>query len=166
VVIFPTMTYVVTRPGGWWEIRESVATPRGPRARTLASFKALTDEVLARARAAAGRPFELADVVRSARRAGAPIERSEPDAHARGLTRALARGERPRSGLRRLLVSGLSDDPAVRRAFDDSIARWIGATPRQRGDALVQLLGLADAIPSKRPGTRCAFPGLSPERLR
>ena len=43
------MAYVVTRPRGRFEIRESVHTDKGPRARSLASFTELSDEVLARA---------------------------------------------------------------------------------------------------------------------
>ena len=44
----PTMAYVVERRSGHWEIRESVHTAAGPRARTLATFRMLTDEVLER----------------------------------------------------------------------------------------------------------------------
>ena len=40
------MAYVVARPRGRFEIRESVHTPKGPRARSLANFAHLTDEVL------------------------------------------------------------------------------------------------------------------------
>ena len=41
------MAYVVARPKGRFEIRESVHTPKGPRARSLANFPELTDDVLA-----------------------------------------------------------------------------------------------------------------------
>jgi hypothetical protein len=73
------MAYVVARPRGRFEIRESVHTPEGPRARSLASFAVLTDEVLARARERAVRPFDTDAVRASATRAGvaAPLPRHE-----------------------------------------------------------------------------------------
>jgi hypothetical protein len=59
------MAYVVTRPNGRFEIRESVHTPKGPRARSLANFATFTDEVLERAGKRARRPFD-AEAVRAA----------------------------------------------------------------------------------------------------
>jgi hypothetical protein len=35
---------------------------------------------------------------------------------------------------------------------------WVGATNRERADALEDLLGLADAIPSKKRAARSRFP--------
>jgi hypothetical protein len=58
------MAYVVARPKGRFEIRESVHTPKGPRARTLANFEQLTDKVLETARQRATRPFDP-DAVRA-----------------------------------------------------------------------------------------------------
>ena len=58
------MAYVVARPKGRFEIRESVYTPKGPRARTLANFEELTDKVLDTARHRASRPFDP-DAVRA-----------------------------------------------------------------------------------------------------
>ncbi len=52
------MAYVVARPKGRFEIRESVHTHKGPRARSLANFARLSDEVLATARRRASRPFD------------------------------------------------------------------------------------------------------------
>ncbi len=60
------MAYVVARPRGRFEIRESVHTPKGPRARSLANFAHLDDEVLDRARRRASRPFDT-EAVRAAR---------------------------------------------------------------------------------------------------
>jgi hypothetical protein len=68
------MAYVVARPRGRFEIRESVHTPKGPRARSLASFKELDDEVLAKARRRASRPFDEDAVRASAVRAVAPAQ--------------------------------------------------------------------------------------------
>ncbi len=81
------MAYVVARPKGRFEIRESVHTPKGPRARSLANFAILTDDVLARARRRASRPFDV-DAVRTgaaaaaaraaAERAGGPPDPGTP----------------------------------------------------------------------------------------
>jgi hypothetical protein len=59
------MAYVVARPRGRFEIRESVHTPLGPRARSLANFARFSDQVLERARKRATRPFD-AEAVRAA----------------------------------------------------------------------------------------------------
>ncbi len=69
------MAYVVARPKGRFEIRESVHTPRGPRARSLAGFTQLTDEVLAAASRRAIRPFDAEAVRASAARAASPTPR-------------------------------------------------------------------------------------------
>ncbi len=69
------MAYVVARPRGRFEIRESVHTSKGPRARSLAGFTRLTDEVLATAGRRATRPFDAEAVRASAARAGAPTHR-------------------------------------------------------------------------------------------
>jgi hypothetical protein len=59
------MAYVVARPKGRFEIRESVHTPKGPRARTLANFEQLLDT----ARLRASRPFDPDAVLASAEKA-------------------------------------------------------------------------------------------------
>lgn len=75
------MAYVVARPKGRFEIRESVHTPKGPRARSLANFAHFSDEVLDRARRRASRPFDAeavrAAAARVAEQAPAPIPRHE-----------------------------------------------------------------------------------------
>jgi hypothetical protein len=59
------MAYAVVRPKGRFEIRESLHTPDGPRARSLAGFDVLTDEVVAKAAQRAQRPFDLEAVLAS-----------------------------------------------------------------------------------------------------
>lgn len=159
----PTMAYVVRRPKGRWEIRESFSTRAGPRARTLATFRTLSLEVIERAARAAHARFDRDGLVRAARRAGVPFQTSEADALARSLLRSVARGAKVRPGLGRLLVDRLGDAGA--HSVDESLAGWIGATPEERAAALVDLLGLADRLPKPRKGT-LRFPGLSPARLR
>lgn len=150
------MAYVVRRPAGRWEIRESYSTPAGPRARTLVTFQTLIPEVIDRAARAAKTNFDARAVVRSAKRAGTPIAPSPADSRAIALVRSLARDEPIRPGLRRMLADRLSGRPV-----DDDLAEWIGASTTARGEALVDLLGLADRLPGPRR-TPLRFPRLVP----
>lgn len=155
------MAYVVRRPGGRWEIRESYVTERGPRARTLATFKTLSPTTVEKAAAKARTPFEPEAVLDSARRAGAPVELSRGDALATRLLRELGRDARIRPGLRRLLLEQLED--IEMGTVDDSLAHWVGASERERADALVDLLDLADRLP--KPGRRpLQYPGSAQSR--
>ena len=137
------MAYVVARPKGRFEIRESVHTPKGPRARSLANFAQLSDEVLARARRRATRPFD-AEAVRAAA--------------TRAAQKGTPRHERPET--RRFVE-------ASRR-----MARSLEQVPREDdrqdpGDALFDLLGLVAQITAFRPPSRAEplrFPPLA--RLR
>jgi hypothetical protein len=67
------VAYVVARANGRFEIRESVHTSKGPRARSLANFELLTDGVLNKAAGRSTRPFDPVAVLGSADRVGAPI---------------------------------------------------------------------------------------------
>src|ERR1035437_8373265 len=71
------MAYVVARPAERFEIRESVHTTRGPRARSLANFGILTARFRAVAGVRAERPFDARAVLASARRAGARVTAME-----------------------------------------------------------------------------------------
>jgi hypothetical protein len=157
------MAYVVRRPAGRWEIRESYATPKGPRSRTLASFSALTPEVAAGAQKAARGSIDPDGLLRAARRAGAPIARAPQDALAEALIRALARGPAIRPGLRRLLLERLRAREARSSRPDDSFHEWIGRTPAERGEALVELLGLGDRLPKPKRNA-LGFPRLARRR--
>ena len=123
------MAYVAARRNGRFEIRESVHTPKGPRARSLASFEVLSDEVLARAEGRAVRPFDADAVIASGRRAGAKV------AVARD-TPARVRGARFVRASRRM-ASTLERPPAQR-----------GMDP---GRTLIELLGFADAVRQSQP---------------
>jgi len=120
------MAYVATRRDGRYEIRESVHTPRGPRARSLAGFAILTDDVIARAARRATRSFDAAAVIASGRRAGAPVEAVASAMSSRQFVEA---SRRMASSLRRSPASGRGDP----------------------GQALVDLLGFADAVTSSHP---------------
>jgi len=162
------MAYVVDRtpragPGAArrFEVRESVAGPNGPRARTLATFTVLDEVALAKARARALRPFHESDVASSARRLGAPVAVETPaERHARALLAELRAGRRPPPVLAALLRDALATDLEV----DDNVeaaAEWIGASDQRRGDTLVDLLELADVIPLRRRPEATAFPRIS-----
>jgi len=128
------MAYVVTRPKGRFEIRESVHTPKGPRARSLANFAHLTDEVLTSARGRASRPFDADAVRASARRAGVPV----------------------RARRRRQRITGA----AQARGFVESSRRMAASletrpttpgTGRDPGDSLVDLLGFVAQVKAYTP---------------
>jgi hypothetical protein len=124
------MAYVVARPGGRFEIRESIHTPAGPRARSLAGFGVLTDEVLAKAERRAQRPFDLEAVLASGRRAGAStagVVRKGSESGAR--SRFVEASRRMAMSLQR---------PPATRSLD-------------AGAALIDLLGFADAVRSSQP---------------
>jgi hypothetical protein len=136
------MAYVVARPKGRFEIRESLHTPDGPRARSLAGFDVLTDAVLAKAARRAQRPFDVAAVLASASRAGAP-------ATAGGGGRADDSRIRFVEASRRM-ARALQHPPTVR--------------PVDPGAALIDLLGFADAVTRSqppRPPAPLEFPVLS-----
>lgn len=154
----PTMAFVVARPGGAWEIRESRATAGGPRARTLATFRELTPEVIDRARARAATPVAPEDLVRAAVRAGAPVGSSGADHAARALLRELARGRRPAPVLRRLLAEALASDGSPGGEDLRAGGPWLGATPHERAEALRDLLLLTDRLPPPRRRSKLRFP--------
>ena len=136
------MAYVVARPRGRFEIRESLHTPDGPRARSLAGFDVLSGAVLAKAARRAQRPFDVAAVLSSGRRAGAPVtvgaEGEADDARGRFVAAS------------RRMARALQRQPAHK--------------PIDPGAALIDLLGFADAVTRAqppRPPAPLEFPVLS-----
>ncbi len=136
------MAYVVARPKGRFEIRESVHTAKGPRARSLAGFTRLTDEVLATAGRRATRPFDAEKVRASATRAAAATPR-----HLRPDTRQFVESSRRMArSLERVRPPADRPDP---------------------GDALIGLLGFVARVKPfgpARPPAPLGFPPLA--RLR
>jgi len=151
------MAYVVSRPGGRWEIRESVATARGPRSRTLATFRRLTPEVVDRAASRASRPTSATEIRAAARRVGAT--NSVADAAARTLLTEIGLGRPPSPGLRRVLAGLLADPPHEDPDLGDAIL-WADAPAEERAAALRGLLRFVGTLPSvhTRP---LSFPPLS-----
>lgn len=149
------MAYVVARPGGSWEIRESRSTRAGPRSRTLATFRTLTPEVVEQARERSSKPLEPREVRSAALRAGAPIETTPSDRAARELLAALTAGQPPRPVMRRVLTAALGGEAAEGLSQNArAAARWVTATPRERADTLRDLLLLTDRLPPPRRRSR------------
>lgn len=139
------MAYVVARPNGRFEIRESHHTSRGPRARTLAGFTVLSESTLARAASRATKPFDAQSVLASARRAGAPVGEAQAP-------RREAQEARSAFVVASHRMAAIAARPRPDRARVDP------------GAALIELLGFADAVASSRPaapGTQLAFPVLT-----
>jgi hypothetical protein len=152
------MAYVVARPRGRFEIRESVHTSRGPRARTLANFEELTDAVLDKARQRASRPFDPAAVRASASKAQKTVEARRATRKPLGGVAAPVRPE-----MRRFVESSRRTAASL-----ESRPPQAGLT-QDPGDALIDrlLLELTAQIPAfngpRRPEP-LRFP--SPARLR
>jgi len=158
------MAFVVPTKRGGYEIRESRSTPKGPRSRTLATFSELTDDAIEKARAKADKPPSPEELRAAARRVGAPVARAPADRAARELIAELGKGREPEPRLRRLLAAMLGDTQGAAAAPADpsrAVAEWMVATPAERGKSLVDLLLLADALPSGgRRGKPLRFPRL------
>jgi hypothetical protein len=165
------MAFIVPTKKGVFEIRESHSTPRGPRSRTLASFKELDSETIEKAQARATKPLAAEELREGALRAGARVAPEPVDRAARELLGKLAKGERPDPMLKRLLLDALENEDRSDRPSDPSatvsdaarsVSEWVGATPREKGDALADLLSLVDALPLRRRPDTIGFPRLGP----
>ncbi|HEY7892589.1 MAG TPA: hypothetical protein VIC05_10320 [Solirubrobacteraceae bacterium] len=149
------MPYFVRRPRDVWELRESLTTPKGPRGRTLATFRTLTPEAVHRAQARSSKPLAAAALRAAARRVGVPVEPPRADRAAAELLAEIETGRRPRPALERALLAALRNDPpdAARAA-----AAWTLATPASRGEALHDLLLLVDSLPPRERKRLERFP--------
>lgn len=163
------MAYVVETKRGY-EIRESRSTPKGPRSRTLATFKELSDEVIEKARDRAAKAPDPKELREAAIRVGAPLAEEPVDRAARETLRLVALGAAIDPMLRRLLLDALggverqASDTGSPAAVSDAAraaSQWIGASLERRGAALVDLLGLADALPFESRSEEIDFPRLS-----
>src|ERR1700686_2231275 len=129
------MAYVVVRPRGRFEIRESVHTPKGPRARSLANFELLTDEVLAAARRRGTRPFDTeAGGVAARKAAGSLVARRHPGQRPLGGVAAPARNQG-----RRFVESSRRMARSLERVPPPSARR-------DPGDVLIGLLGFVARV--------------------
>jgi len=155
------MSYVVRRPGGRFEIRESYSTPRGPRARTLAGFRGLTPAVLDQVEERARGPVDRQALAQRAAELGAPIQGGDARALARGLLVELEAGRTLPPVLAAVLASRLDTRS---HGVPDSIPpviEWMGASAERRGHALRELLRVASLMPApRRVDMPLAFPAL------
>lgn len=165
------MAFIVRTKKGAFEVRESRSTPTGPRSHTLATFNELTDETIEKARARAAKPPDPAELRSAARRAGAPVARPPIEQAVRVVITELAKGRRLDPTLRHILIELLERgyregaEPSPTNEAARGVAEWMAATPAARGKALVDLLLLADALPSGgRKGKPLRFPRLDSRR--
>lgn len=165
------MAFVVPTKSGRFEIRESANTPKGPRSRTLVSFRELDETVIEKAREKSERSLDSAKLRRAARRAGAPVARSTADRAGRELIAELAKGRAPDPTLRHMLLDLLryghrdGREASQRNEAEHDVAEWMAATLAERGKTLVDLLLLADALPhAGRKGKPLRFPKLDSTR--
>lgn len=151
------MAYLVRRGSDRFEIRESVATARGPRSRRLVGFRGrLTPDVLARAAARAQRPFDPRALVRRARALSIEVVDRSREPEARALLARLRRADRLDPRLAAVLRAALSREPESRIPEElEDVADWVGASAADRGSALRQLLDLYGRIAASRtPGSQ------------
>jgi len=161
------MAFIVATKSGRFEIRESRATARGPRSRTLASFTELDDRAIEAACAKASKSIDPEDLRRAAKKVSAPIAAPPAEHAARELIAELGKGRSLDPTLRRILLDllerGRRDGrhPSQWHEAAQEVAEWMAATPAEKGKALVDLLLLADALPSRgRRGKPLSFPRL------
>ena len=138
------MAYVVIRPKGRYEIRESVNTPKGPRARSLANFARFSDEVLERARKRARRPFDREAVRAAAQQAVAQRDAVEPVTDAEA-SATVPRHEQPET--QRFVE-------AARRMATSLEQVREKAERRDPGEAFIDLIGVVAQIVAFRPRGR------------
>ena len=166
------MAYLARRPGGRFDIRESVLTARGPRSRTLATFRgALTPEALERAGRRATRPLDPALLRARAEALGIPVSARRHDRAARELLAALRAGATIDPALAHLLREALAAQPAAPPPEPlREVAEWIGADDAERGRALRDLLRVSDRIVRSRAPVQerrhARFPRIRSRRAR
>lgn len=146
------MAYLYLRKSSRVEVREAHSTPRGPRSRTLASFRgALTEEVLDRVASAASRALDRDALRHRARELGLAVDPACADTHARALIGRLCKGAPLDPRLVKMLREQLADRKSA--AVPDDIAdvvEWLGASDHERGRALRGVLRLYDRIARSR----------------
>lgn len=155
------MAFVVARADGRFEIRESITTPRGPRGHTLATFRQLSDHVLDTAETRATRPFDRRAVEAKALTAGARRDPRQPTRLAHRLIEELRTGRALPPALAGALAHELRETLGSLPDTLPPAADWLGATLRDRGDALRDLLRLTDRLPPGRRRPRRPFPRIA-----
>lgn len=156
------MAFVIARRDGRYEIRESVSTPKGPRARTLATFHALSDDVLDHAESRATTRFDRAHIVAKAAAVDVPAEERSTAQVGWDLLVRLGGAHQLPPALAAALAARLTSSPDA--AMPDTLPPlldWLGVGLQERGEALRDLLRLTDRIPSRGERRRRAFPRIA-----
>jgi hypothetical protein len=146
------MPHIRHRPPNTYEIRESHRTPKGPRARTLASFTApLTNRTLDLAEARASQQWDRAALIAEAKTKGIPFAESFIEADARRLLIDLRRNRHLNANLVKLLLDELTQMEAqpIAEELEDAVD-WLGADVAERGSALCGLVRMSDQIAQSR----------------
>jgi hypothetical protein len=155
------MAFLVARRDGRYEIRESITTARGPRARTLATFRVLTSDIVEGARRRAQRHFDAAKIRSRAAELRVPQQANRSDATARRLIGELRAGDTLAPALARALMQELPPEPGQVSPDLVGALEWVGRDDEFRGRALYDLLDLASHLPQRRRAPRIAFPRIS-----
>ncbi len=151
------MAYVTPVRNGAFEVRESRATPDGPRSRTLATFRKLDEETIRKVIDRAEKKPTREELIEAVLRAGAPLAPAPVEAAARALLRSLARGETLSPRNRRLLLDALGGESM-------QAAEWLDVPLAERGEAGRDLLLLVDATPLRRRAREIGFPRIDSTR--
>ncbi len=148
----PVVPYLVLRADGRFEIREALATPRGPRTRTLATARgALGPELLEQAARRATRPFDAERVRERARELGLSVTERREDRAARELLAVLRGGGELDPVLAAQLREELARRPRESQPVElAEVGEWVGADDGRRGEALRGLLRVSDRITRSR----------------
>jgi hypothetical protein len=150
------MAFLVRRGDGRIEIRESIATAEGPRARSLASARgSLGPEAFERAARRATRPLDVEALRARAVALGVPVSERREDRRARELLALLRAGGAIEPALAAQLREELAEHSAEELPVAlAEVAEWVGADDRRRGEALRGLLRVSDRIVRGREPVR------------
>jgi hypothetical protein len=146
----------IRRQGEVFEIRECLATDRGPRQRPLVRFRGvLTPDLLDAAAAAARRPFDREALLARARSQGIPVSLERHHPEARRLLAQLRAGQ-PLDptlvGLLRRELELLAAEPVPVHLHE--VTEWVGQPEAARGKALRGLLRTASRVLRSRAPLR------------
>lgn len=156
------MAYIASRPEGRFELRHSAWTASGPRSKTLASFSSLDQKVIEKAVARGDGVVTRSDILKAAKRAGVRVSASVAEDAATRLLTSLDAGDDLDPTLARLLADRLATSaPSRARPVTDAeraAGAWLGRSLEERGEALRDLLLLADRLPQPKRASSLRFP--------
>lgn len=153
------MAYLVARPDGRYEIRESRRGKSGPIARSLSTFKILDRSSLDRARANCRGKFDQDQIVKRAKELGVPTQLvGDATELALNLVAEIRSGAALAPGVAAVVREALPETPAIDPGIAEAVAEWAGRSDRDRGDALLELMLLAEQYPDAERKGDIDFP--------